>query len=204
MHAADMLSQRARLTPDREALYRVATGIRNTFAELNTRANRLANALCQTCGVRLGDRVAILAHNSVAFLDLLDGLAKIGAIFSPLNWRLTGRELSTVVTGCSPRVLIIGPDGLAAYDDLKPLIDMPVVLALDSASLDGTPRYGALLAGASSAEPERPTLSDDSPCTLLYTSGTTGKPKGALLPHRQILWNAINTVFSWGLNEDDV
>ena len=204
MHAADLLSQRARLTPDREALYEVATGIRYTYAELNTRANRLANALHDAYGIRAGDRVAILAYNGVAFLDLLYGLAKIGAVFTPLNWRLTGRELAYIVSDCSPRVLIVGPDCLTTYDELKPLIDVPTVLALDGARLEGAPRYDDVLAQASPAEPARPPLDADSPYTILYTSGTTGKPKGAVLPHRQILWNAISTVISWGLNEHDV
>ncbi len=203
MHAADLLSQRARLTPDREALYEAATGARYTYAELNARANRLANALRAACGVGAGDRVAILAHNGIAFVDLLFGLAKIGAIFAPLNWRLTGRELAYIVGDCAPRVLIVGQECLATYKDLESLIDVPVVISLDAA-IDRAARYDDMLAGASSDEPERPPLAEDSPYAILYTSGTTGRPKGAVLPHRQILWNAINTVISWGLTEHDV
>ena len=79
MHAADLLSKRAALTPDREALYEQHTERRYTYAELNARANRIANYLHAALGVEKGDRVSILAHNSVIYFDLLYGLAKIGA-----------------------------------------------------------------------------------------------------------------------------
>jgi fatty-acyl-CoA synthase len=71
MHAADLLSNRARLTPDREALLELDTGRRFTYAELNSRANRAASFLREQVGVREGDRVSILAHNSVVYIDLL-------------------------------------------------------------------------------------------------------------------------------------
>lgn len=204
MHAADLLSQRARLTPDCEALYEVASGIRYTYAELNARANRLANALRDRFDVKAGDRVAILAHNGVAFVDLLFGLAKIGAIFTPLNWRLTGHELMYIVGDCAPRVVVVGPECQATYDELRSLIDVPVVLGLKGCAIDGASLYDEVLGQSTAAEPERPPLEGDSPYAILYTSGTTGRPKGAVLPHRQILWNAINTVISWGLTERDV
>src|SRR3990172_2929543 len=103
MNAADLLSKRANLTPDREALYDITSGIRYTYAELNQRANRAANFLRDKYDVQKGDRVSILAHNSIAYVDLLFGLGKIGAIFAPLNWRLTGRELTYIINDCQPK-----------------------------------------------------------------------------------------------------
>ena len=97
MHAGDLLSKRAHLTPHREALLELETGRRFTYAQLNERANRTANFLRAQCNVRPGDRVSILAHNSVVYVDLLYGLCKIGAIFAPLNWRLVARELAYIV-----------------------------------------------------------------------------------------------------------
>lgn len=203
MHAADLLSYRARLTPDREALLYTHTGERFTYAQLNARTNRTANFL-RALGVQKGDRVSILANNSVIYLDLFYGLAKIGAIFAPLNWRLTARELSFIVADCAPRILFCGPEFTQTVNELWDELKNAQVVSVEGAKIEGALSYESELARASDAEPERPALNDDDPYCILYTSGTTGRPKGAVLPHRQILWNCINTVISWGLREDDV
>ncbi|HSJ53678.1 MAG TPA: AMP-binding protein, partial [Anaerolineae bacterium] len=109
MHAADLLSRRAALTPDREALVELPSGGRYTYRQLNERANRLANWM-RSLGVGQGDRVSILAHNSAVYMDLFYGLPKIGAILAPLNWRLVARELVYIVQDCEPKVLICGPE----------------------------------------------------------------------------------------------
>jgi len=204
MHAADLLSSRARLTPDREALLYTHTGKRFTYAQLNARANRAANFLRERCGVQKGDRVSILANNSVIYLDLFYGVAKIGAIFAPLNWRLTARELGYIVTDCAPRVIFCGPEFTQTLSELGGELKDAKIVSVEGAKIEGALSYETELARASDAEPERPALNDDDPYCILYTSGTTGRPKGAVLPHRQILWNCINTVISWGLREDDV
>ena len=202
MHAADLLSNRARLTPEREALTELATGQRYTYAQLNERANRVANWL-RGLGVEKGDRVSILAHNDVAYLDLLYGLPKIGAILAPLNWRLVARELVYIVGDCRPRVLFCGSEFADLLAEMRPDLEVEHVVALDGAEIEGGLPYEAGLAATSAAEPGRPALSGEDVCAILYTSGTTGRPKGAMIPHRQLLWNCINTVSSWGLREDD-
>ena len=204
MNAADLLARRAVLTPDREALYDSTSGVRHSYAELNQRANRAANFLQGTCGVQKGDRVSILAHNSIAYVDLLFGIGKIGAIFAPLNWRLTSRELTYIVNDCEPRVLIVGPEFVSVFEEMKDAIHVQQVVALEGASIRGAKAYEEGLDEASTSEPNPISIDDDDGYCILYTSGTTGRPKGAVLPHRQILWNAINTVISWGLSERDV
>ena len=204
MHAADLLTSRTRLTPTREALLDLSTGRRFSYAELNERACRLANFLHDGLGVRAGDRVSILAHNSVAYLDLFYGLAKIGAIFTPLNWRLTAAELNYIVGDCTPKVMLVGPEFVAVWSELQAAAGVRHVVGMGGADIAGALSYDAGLAAASPAEPARPPLDGEWPYCLLYTSGTTGKPKGAVLPHRQVLWNCINTVVSWGLSENDV
>ncbi len=203
MHAADLLTTRARLTPDREALLYTHTGERFTYAQLNARANRAANWL-RALGVNKGDRVSILAHNSVIYLDLFYGLAKIGAVFAPLNWRLTARELAYIVSDCEPQVVLCGPEFVATLNALREGLRGAQLVSVEGAAMDGARAYEDETARASDVEPERPQLDADDPYCILYTSGTTGRPKGAVLPHRQILWNCINTVVSWGLREDDV
>jgi fatty-acyl-CoA synthase len=204
MHAADLLSARARLTPDREALLDQNTGRRYTYAQLNRRANQAANFLRQNLHVQKGDRVSILAQNCLAYVELVYGLAKIGAIFAPLNWRLTAGELAYIVGDCQPKVLICGPEYTAVLEEMRPGLSVEHTLSLEGASIVGALDYEEGLAQASPFEPDRPALDGEVPYCILYTSGTTGRPKGAVLPHRQVLWNAINTVISWGLSESDV
>jgi fatty-acyl-CoA synthase len=204
MHAADLLSKRASLTPDREALYDLHTGKRHTFAELNSRANRAANFLSQRFNLQKGDRVSILALNSLPYIDLLFGLAKIGAIFAPLNYRLAARELSYIIGDLEPKVLLCGEDYAAVLDELRDDIEVEHFVSLEGAEIPGAVEYESLLEKAPDSEPVRPPIEADDAYCILYTSGTTGKPKGAILPHRQVLWNAINTVVSWGLSERDV
>ncbi len=203
LHAADLLTRRAALTPDRAALVDVYTGITYTYGELNARANRLANWL-RGLGVEKGDRISILAHNCIHYVDLLYGLAKIGAVLAPLNWRLTARELAYIVGDCTPKVLICGSEFADLLAEIRCELDLPMIVSIEEARIDGALSYEAGVAAASDAEPERPPLTGEDICCILYTSGTTGRPKGAMIPHRQVLWNCINTVVSWGLGADDV
>ncbi len=204
MHAADLLSKRADLTPDRIALVELETGRRFTYAALNARANRLANFMRARLGVQPGDRVAVLAKNSVAYIDLLYGLPKIGAIFAPFNWRLTAHELIYMTNDLAPSVLIFEPEFAPLVEAMRPNVQVGHYVALGGDSPLGALDYADLLSSASDQEPPRPPMDGETPYCILYTSGTTGRPKGAVLPHRQILWNAINTVISWGLSEKDV
>jgi fatty-acyl-CoA synthase len=203
MDAAHLLSNRARLTPGREALVYLPDGDRYTYAQLDGRANRLANAM-RDLGVGKGDRVSILAHNAVPYLDLFYGLPRIGAIFAPLNWRLVARELIYIVNDCEPQVLICGPEFADVLKEMQPEIDVPHIVSLEGTQIEGALEYDALLDAASETTPDKPPLEADETYAILYTSGTTGRPKGAMIPHRQILWNPINTVVSWGLDKDDV
>jgi fatty-acyl-CoA synthase len=199
MDAADLLTSRARLTPDREALLELETGRRFTYGELNGRANQLANWML-SLGVGHGDRVSILAHNSVAYLDLFYGLAKIGAIFTPLNWRLAAPELVYIVNDCTPDVIFVGPEFVDLWAEIAPAVAIPHVIHLAD--------YESTLPQTPATEPTpqsaiRNPQSESTHC-ILYTSGTTGRPKGAMIPQRQVVWNCINTVISWGLIEHDV
>jgi fatty-acyl-CoA synthase len=204
MHAADLLSNRAHLTPDRIALVELETMGRVTYAALNKRANRLANFMRDELGVQAGDRVSILARNSIVYLDLFYGLPKIGAIFAPFNWRLTARELTFMFNDLEPKVLIVEPEFVPVVEQMCAGTGVEQYVSLRSAPVAGAVAYEAGLAGASASEPQRPQMDLETPYCILYTSGTTGKPKGAILPHRQILFNAINTVVSWGLTEKDI
>ena len=203
MHAADLLTKRAQLTPNREALLIIETGQRYTYAELNTRACQLANFMQDQLGVKKGDRVSILAQNGIEYMDLFYGLAKIGAIFAPLNWRLTAKELEYIVNDLEPSVMLVGPEFVDLARELCGLTGVVHSITLENALMENAHPYKEVL-HKPDTEPARPELDQDDPYCILYTSGTTGNPKGAMIPHRQILWNCINTVISWGLTELDV
>lgn len=204
MHAGDLLSRRAMLTPDREALVELASGQRYSYAALNVRANRLAHFLRERLGVEKGDRVSVLAHNCVAYIDLFFAVGKIGAVLAPLNWRLAGRELAYIVEHCRPKVLFCGPELVGVLASIRAEANLPVCVALEGTVIDGALDYDVGLEQSSETEPARPRLGGEDPYCILYTSGTTGLPKGAVIPHRQVLWNCINTAASWGLSERDV
>ena len=203
MVVTDLLKKRSELTPDREALYDLHTDKRYTYADLNKRANQAANFLHETFNIQAGDRVSILAQNSLTFVDLLFGLSKIGAIFAPLNWRLTARELSFIIQDLEPSVLICGPEYVSVLEEMRSEINIGHILTLENANIPGAESYESHLQQAPDFEPTHTQINDSDGSCILYTSGTTGKPKGAVLTHRQVLWNAINTVVSWGLSEKD-
>jgi fatty-acyl-CoA synthase len=143
-----------------------------------------------------GDRVSILAANDLAHLDLFFACARIGAIFAPLNWRLAPPELAWILDDCTPQVLVVGPDCDALHAAIPPHAAIPCSVSLASYS-EQTGKFPNTAATEEGITPETPHC-------LLYTSGTTGRPKGAIIPHRQVVWNCINTVTSWGLSADDV
>lgn len=194
LHAARLLEARARLTPTREGIHDLATERRYDYATLHRRARAVAAGLAAR-GVGKGDRVALLAKNHVAYVDLLFACAELGAIFAPLNWRLTVDELRFAIQDSEPSVLIVA----AAFAEVGS--QLGVAESIESIELEGE-GYAALLETEPGSEATE--VHADDPLCLLYTSGTTGKPKGALIPHRQVVWNAIGTAASWGLGPDDV
>jgi len=203
-HAGELLTRRTRLTPDREALYDVPSGKRFTYRQLNERACRVANYLQSELGVKKGDRIGLIAQNGVHFVDLTYGLAKIGAILVPFNWRIKPYELQYMNNDCNPSLMIVGPQFASLVNDSKSGMSCKRFISLEGAKIDSVCTYEQMLEAGSPSEPARPQLDDDDPLFILYTSGTTGKSKGAVIPHRQFLWNCINTVISWGLSESDV
>lgn len=204
MHAADLLTNRVRLTPDREAIYDFDNDVRYSYKQFNERVNRAANFLTDKLGIKKGDRVSIYAFNSMAYLDILYAAGKIGAIFAPLNWRLTVSELVFIINDSTPKAIFVGPEWVDQFDELRKETNIPNIIALEGSNIEDAFDYDEELESSSINEPLTPKdlNSEDTYC-IMYTSGTTGRPKGAMIPHRQVLWNAINLLASWGLNEKD-
>jgi len=198
----DWLDKRAKLTPGRVGLIDTATGAATTFAEWNERANRTANFL-SSLGVGKGDRVAVYASNRSEYVDLFWAAPKIGAILQNLNWRLTVHELRGIVEDGEPKVLIYSEDWRDEVEELKPsftTIEHIVAMTNPGPGERDFSERDAM----SSETPDRPELSQDDAWGIYYTGGTTGLPKGAVVTHRNVTWNSVNTITSWGITGDHV
>jgi len=172
----DWLAYYAEFDPGRLAAIDLATGRRLSYGQFNDRATRLATALRERFGVEAGDRVGFLAHNSTDHFETMFACWKLGAIFVPMNWRLTPHETAAIVEHCEPRVVIHDDEFVA----LLSLTHTPLVARQPGRDGCG---YEALIA---SHEPlvEMEHVHFDTINMLLYTSGTTGRPKGVIYTHR--------------------
>ena len=162
-----------------------------SFGQLNARASRIANAL-QARGVQSGDRVALIARNTPAHFELFFGCAKAGVIFLPINWRLSAREIAGILADGAPALLII-------EGDLQDLL-------AEASGLPGTIAFADYPAWRDAATPKdavRPPAADD-PLLILYTSGTTGLPKGAVLSHDNLSYLARMALELWGFTASSV
>lgn len=186
----DWIANRARITPERIAVVNGETNENWTYEQLNIRAKNLASALVER-GIEPGDRVALLSPNHVCYFDLLFACTKIGAIFVPLNWRLASHELAFVLNDCQPKILIFD-------EKLEGLISS----SFQSVAVrrNGSEYSQWLL---KRGKDEVCKVDFDAPLAIIYTGGTTGKPKGAVLTHRSVFYNVINTITSWNLKGED-
>jgi len=200
---ADLLGERARLTPDKTALVVVAGGERLTYGELDERAVRCAVAW-RRLGLAKGDRVAILAHNRVEYVEAFFAAPKAGIVLVTLGTRLTAHELAHVVRDSGATALLYDGELADTPRALRELVDVPRWIALDAPLAPGDPSHRELLAAADPTGFVRVACTAEDVYCLLYTSGTTGRPKGVMIPHRQVVWNGYNTVACWQLRDDDV
>jgi fatty-acyl-CoA synthase len=178
-------------------------GKTHTWGELDRRVTALANALARR-GVGFGDRVLILMLNRPEYTESLLAINTLGAIAVPVNFRLTPPEIAYLVNNCEARVIITESvlAGVArSVRDLDPTL--ATIIVAGAASDDGVPGYEDLL--TEDGPPYEPVdIPDESPALIMYTSGTTGRPKGAVLTHTNLTGQALNTVCTNGadLNND--
>jgi len=204
MICADIIGERSRLSPDRTAVVEVATGARFTYRELNQRAAATARSWLYGLGLKYGDRIGILSGNRIEFLDTFFAAAKSGVILVPLGTRLTAAELAVIAADCRLSALVYGAEHAETVRELASLADMGRLVALDADVAAEDLTWEGLISSIGEGEYVPPACEPDDPHCLLYTSGTTGRPKGVITPHRMVAWNAYNTVTCWQLSEDDV
>ncbi|MEP5051608.1 MAG: AMP-binding protein, partial [Alloalcanivorax venustensis] len=203
MEMFDLLAHRARVSSDRPALEDLHSGEHYNYAQFNERAARLAAAAREHWGLNEGDRLAYLGHSRAEFFAMLFGCAKAGLILVPLNWRLAVPELEVLVEDCDPGALIFGAEFADAAAELEQRCGPLTLVALDGAA-DGQRDYHRDLDDTRPDLTAHPDKDPDTPWYLLYTSGTTGRPKGVIQTFRMMLANYLNIGLAVNLNGDDV
>jgi len=175
-----------------------------TFKQWNERACRLANALLGL-GLAKGDRVAILAYNRVEWLEIYAATAKAGLIAVPINFRLTGAEARYIVENAEAAALIVQDELVGIVEEIRADLSIPAANLIHFGRAPcpaGHRDYESLIAAASDREPEVAVAPAD-PWTLMYTSGTTGKPKGVLRSHQAAVLLSLFTDIELGLHRRD-
>ncbi len=202
----DWLSRRRQLTPDREAVFDEHNGRRYCYAELDERASRVAHHLRSHFGVEPNDRVACLSTNRVEYLDLYFACGKLGAILAPLNHRLPVGEVVALLDDCTPKLVVFESGFAGLVDETRQMRPGLRSWAIDAT---GDESHRECMAGilssddSATSEFEPYSAAEDEAAMILFTSGTTGRAKGALITYRQIHWNALNTIIGLGLTEAD-
>lgn len=183
--------------PDRIALKDWDSGKTLTYGQLNHQGEVAATFLAETYGLGSGDRIAVLAENCTEYVALFSAAQKAGFILAPLNYRLNREELLYVVENAAPKVVLVQEKFASLWDEEMATATRTAWLAIEtfSAVLERPLKTGF-------SRP-RPHLTPGHPVFILYTSGTTGYPKGALYTHEMMFWNSVNTAMRLDLTSTD-
>jgi fatty-acyl-CoA synthase len=204
MHVGDIAGRRALYTPDQLAVIDAGKTPHHcfTYAELNDRANRLANWLQANAKVGKGDRVGIVAHDGVEFLDAFFACGKLGAMLMCFNWRLHWRELAALVQQTTPKAMIFSQEHAEKVAQVNTEHPM-ALLHIEGDGAAGSLHFETTLQTASNTPISTEGVEAEDTAVLLFTGGTTGLPKAAMISHRMIAWNSLNTVIH-DIRHDDV
>jgi fatty-acyl-CoA synthase len=182
----DWIAHHGRRTPDKTGAIDLASERSFTYSQLDKRISRLAGHLRDRLKVARGDRVAVLALNTTDTLEVQFACGRLGAVFVPLNTRLTVPELQFIVGDAAPRVMLHDADLAETALAVAKLCKVEATLLLGA---NGS--YEAAVAEARPIDAFEPVTLDDI-STIMYTSGTTGQPKGAVITHGMTFWNCVN------------
>ncbi len=197
---SNWIAYRANWSPEKAAL-RFA-GQTYDYAAFEARIGKLARMLKDELKLAAGDRVAHLGYNSVEMLELLFACARIGAIMVPLNWRLAAPEHAWILNNCGPSALLAEADFTVVIDSIAGELPAAMILVnYDKTPAAGWLSYQGLLAEAETAV--GPGGGGERPLLIVYTSGTTGKPKGTVLTQEALFYNALNSVAVHDMSSQD-
>ena len=184
----EMLARNARKFPDLEGV--IFKDKRIQYRALDERVNQLANALL-SLGIGKGDSIGLLMENRQEMLEIFFAVAKIGAVNVPINIRLAPQEIAYILNNADVKILFLGEKFIQTVQSVKG--DLPLIaehIITDSKGVGGYKLYEEVLATGSSTLPKI-RLQDDEDVFLIYTAGTTGKPKGAILTHKNLITSAM-------------
>ncbi len=198
---ADAVATHARLTPSK--LGARDSRRRLSYAEWHARASRLGAALLGL-GLTRGERVGVLAYNCLEWMEIYVGLACAGLVAVPLNFRLSGPEIAYILDNAEVGAVIAGPDFCATVDPLRAQLRVPEgrYVTLGDSAPAGWTAYEALMTSADPGYAFEPVRPEDT-CALMYTSGTTGRPKGAIRSHGGSALIALATALEMGFQRED-
>ncbi|MBH5398923.1 AMP-binding protein [Bradyrhizobium sp. CNPSo 4010] len=187
MDLCTLIERNAAYTPGKTAIHFEGKSL--SYASLNRRIERIARAFKSQLGVQRGDRIAILSFNRPDYLALLYACARLGAILVPLNWRLAAAEHLFILSDSGAKVLVLEQCLGAALPVLTKQVPHPSLVGLDFTPPGGC-KLDDLLDG-DCGDGRNPRAEPSCPLLIVYTSGTTGRPKGAVLRQEALLWNGI-------------
>jgi fatty-acyl-CoA synthase len=199
MDLSDLIARNADFTPDKVALR--FSGRDLTYADFAARIAAAARALKSRLGIGRGDRIAILAANHPDYLVLLYACARLGAMLVPLNWRLAIPEQMFILTDASVKALVVEEAFAAVVPPLAAALPEARVVGLDF-SRGNVASFDMLLADGG-GDGRNPHIDYSSPLLIVYTSGTTGRPKGAVLRQEALLWNGVMSQHMHALTAQD-
>jgi fatty-acyl-CoA synthase len=199
MDLSDLIERNAAFTPDKAAT--IFEGAVLSYAAFSARIEQAARALKAEFGVSRGDRVAIISLNRPDYLVLLYACARLGAMLVPLNWRLAVAEQLFILSDAAAKVLMLEQ----AFAEILPAVEKTLpdisIVGLDFSPPQGS-AFDALLTRGR-GEGRNPHTDLTCPLLIVYTSGTTGRPKGAVLRQEALLWNAVMSQHMHGLTSSD-
>jgi len=205
INIGQFISKRAYLHPHKLAVKDVLAGRHFSYAELNTRVNRICAAL-SSLGLARGDRVALLLFNGHEFLEVFFAIAKTGLVAVPINCRLVPGEISYILKDCEAKTIIFDSEFSATIEAIQKRGPQGSVienwLEVRGCEVDFAGEYEQLSSLQATEEPPLTAGGDDN-LFIMYTSGTTGLPKGAVHTHHSVLWSVLNYSVTTGMHFDD-
>lgn len=197
-----LFDQTVRKYPDKEALYYVQKNVRYTYREWDRQVNKAANAL-KDAGVAKGDRVSTYLFNTEELATVFFACAKIGAVFNPINFRLAANELKFILEDADPKVILFEKALAPHVSEIQQYFSGMSFWYVDDEAPDYAESYHEAVAGASGDRPEADEVTEDDLYAIMYTSGTTGRPKGVMHRHRDMVEQSLIIIAGMNLTEED-